>query len=143
VRALISVLTLEHDGPGAIRVRDGLAFLGYHVVQALSVAEAAKRLRVWLPDVVLTDLRVGGEQLLAHIRSHESLAFLPVVVVTASPVPGKGEPLLERGFDGHLRTPFTLSSFERSVEGFAAAGAARRPAPRVRGVREIAERLQA
>jgi CheY-like chemotaxis protein len=138
VRNLISVLTLEHDGPGAIRVRDGLAFLGYHVVQATSVAEATKRIRVWLPDVVLTNLRAGGEHLLAQIRGHAALALLPVVVVTASAIPGEREQLLERGFDGYLSTPFTLSSFERSVEGFAVVGAARRAA-RARALRESAE----
>jgi CheY-like chemotaxis protein len=135
------VMTVEQDAPSAGLVRDALAFAGQHVLRVESVAEAVKRLRVVLPDVVLTG-GLGGEQLLAHIRSHESLAFLPVVAVTASATVGERERLVDLGFDGYLSEPFTLTVFERQVAAFAAMGALRRAA-RVRGTREIAEPLGA
>jgi CheY-like chemotaxis protein len=131
------VLTVEEDAPGAALLRGALAFRGHHVVPATSLAEAITRLGAWLPDLVVTDLRIGGEPLLTYIRGNEALATLPVVVVTTPTMLGERERLLGLGFDGYIAKPVPLVTFAQAVEAFVATGA-RRGAAAARRVAPIA-----
>jgi two-component system response regulator VicR len=63
-----------------------LARKGYDVAGAISGEEGLAKARSWKPDLILLDLMmpdVDGWEVFHRIRSDESLAGIPVIVVTA------------------------------------------------------------
>jgi chemosensory pili system protein ChpA (sensor histidine kinase/response regulator) len=62
---------------------------GYHVIPAHDGLEAIKRLSTIVPDLVLLDLvmpRFSGSEVLQFIRTHQSLAAIPVIVLSTNSV---------------------------------------------------------
>jgi DNA-binding NtrC family response regulator len=59
---------------------------GYSILEADDGASAMELLRTATPDLIFTDWKmpkVGGEELLQHLRSRPHLAAVPVIVITA------------------------------------------------------------
>jgi len=59
---------------------------GYTILEADDGASAVEVLREQSPDLIFSDWkmpRLGGQQLLEHLRSHPRLASIPVIVITA------------------------------------------------------------
>lgn len=86
---------------------------GYAVSAAADGVEAFVRLR-WddRPAAILLDLWlpvVSGADVLEQLRREPSLAGIPVVVLTAAPVPAE----VERGADAVLQKPFNLATLLR------------------------------
>ena len=79
---------------------------GFAVVQAASAAEARSRLREALPDLVLLDIMMPGEDGLSLCRHVEATLSVPVILLTA-----RGEATdrivgLEIGADDYVVKPF-------------------------------------
>ena len=123
-------LLLVDDEP-ALRepLAEYLSRQGFAVVQASSAAEARSRLREALPDLVLLDIMMPGEDGLSLCRHIGEALSVPVILLTA-----KGESTdrivgLEIGADDYVVKPFDpreLVARIRSVLRRAAKGA---PAP--------------
>ena len=85
--AHLSVLLVE-DEPDVQELLTGiLKDLGARVVSVASAAEALRALRIIVPDIVITDLRLEGDtgfQLLGRLRAsdEERLRAVPVIAVT-------------------------------------------------------------
>jgi DNA-binding response OmpR family regulator len=74
-----------------------------------------------LPDLLLLDLNMpglDGLSLLGRIRAEESLARLPVVVITAETDVGTRKRALKAGANDYLSKPIVLSELLSRVEGF-------------------------
>ena len=71
--------------------------------------EALDHLKAARPDVILLDIRMpvmDGRTTLVEIRKQASLAFLPIIAVTASSEPGE-DPELRGQFSAFIRKPFS------------------------------------
>jgi chemotaxis family two-component system response regulator Rcp1 len=67
-----------------------------------------------MPELILLDLnlpRVGGAQILSHIRQSEAFKETPVIVLTSSDSPRDRELALRLGASLYVRKPVDLTSF--------------------------------
>lgn len=113
------VLVVDDDHPIRSIVADVLTESGCEVHVASNGAEALDRMRVRIPDVLVTDLRMpvlDGWSLVQLCRADPTLKHVPIVIVTGEPV-GPPEPLKAFGpvhivakpFDVHLLLTAILS----------------------------------
>jgi class 3 adenylate cyclase len=117
----VTVLAVD-DQPANLRLLDAvLAPRGYEIRTAGSGEEALASLASEDVDVVLLDIvmpGMDGYQVCRAIRADERLAFLPVVMITAS---GKEERLaaLEAGADDFVAKPFDKAELLARVASLA------------------------
>jgi CheY-like chemotaxis protein len=80
------VLVVEDTADLREMWRQWLQFLNFEVAEAENGAEAVRRARLQRPDVVLMDMWLpvlDGLEATRQIRAEESLADVPIIVVTA------------------------------------------------------------
>jgi CheY-like chemotaxis protein len=103
----LSAYVLRRSGHAVLLARDGR--------EALGVAASE------LPDIVLTDLQMGGmggAQLCRELAVDPRLAGIPRVAVTAYAMVGAAEEVLAQGFHGYIPKPIEIDTFVGQVEEF-------------------------
>ena len=93
---------------------------GASVRTAASAEEARRALSTRIPDVVVTDLAMPGEDgyaLLHHCRHHPNVNVrdVPVIALTAYAGEQARARILEAGFDAHLTKPIDPASVSRVI----------------------------
>jgi PAS domain S-box-containing protein len=104
----IRVLVVDDDPDSNDVVRTMLASFGADVRTAGSVSEALDVVERWLPEVVVSDIAMPGEDgyaLLARMRAREILGAVPAVALSAYSSPRDRERALHAGFDAHVAKP--------------------------------------
>ncbi len=79
-------LIVEDDRDIVALFQQVLDIAGYHTEIVLDGIEAMERISISLPDIVLLDLQLpgmSGVEILKRMRENESMANIPVVVITA------------------------------------------------------------
>jgi PAS domain S-box-containing protein len=103
------VLIVDDDPDSNEAVRNVLAAAGADVRIAASTDEAFAILARWVPDVVVSDIAMPGEDgyaLLARLRAEAAaLGRIPAVALTAYSAPGDREQALSAGFHAHVAKP--------------------------------------
>lgn len=125
----IEILLIE-DNPGDVRLTQE-ALAGAKIITKMSSVVDGEAALDFLnqrghcadvprPDLIILDLnlpRVSGHEVLGHIKSHESLRRIPVVVLTSS----EAEEDIVRSYDLHancyVRKPVDIGSFIEVVNG--------------------------
>lgn len=107
----IRVLVVDDEPDSRRVVARHLLRARVEVREAGSVAEAIQVLREWVPDVLLSDIAMPGEDgysLLRRLRSSplEQLRGLPAIALTAFARSEDQTRALEAGFQRHLPKPF-------------------------------------
>ena len=80
----------------------------YRIVEYENGTDALAGLRAERPDLVLLDISLpgmDGNEILARIRSDQSLRTLPVIALTAHAMTGDREKYLAAGFDDYVTKP--------------------------------------
>jgi two-component system chemotaxis response regulator CheY len=88
------------------------------IVEADSGATALERLRAETCDVVVTDIEMptlGGDELLAAIKSDAALKHLPVLMVTAEARKDEIVRCTQAGATAYLVKPFTRATLEEKL----------------------------
>ncbi|HLB77762.1 MAG TPA: response regulator [Candidatus Dormibacteraeota bacterium] len=102
------VLIVE-DNPVNLRLAQFLLEkAGFAVAKATSGAECLAQLELDIPDVVLMDIQLPGEDGLSitrKIRATPRLAAVVVVALTAHAMAGDREKILAAGCDGYIPKP--------------------------------------
>jgi CheY-like chemotaxis protein len=104
------VLVVDDDHPIRSIVADVLTESGCEVHLASNGVEALDRMRVRIPDVLVTDLRMpvlDGWSLVQICRADPTLKHIPIFVVTAEP-DGHPEPLKALGPTHVFAKPFDI-----------------------------------
>jgi DNA-binding response OmpR family regulator len=114
------VLLLEDDFIHGGLIKSALAATGVHVCMAVTVAEAADVLNVFLPDVIIADWDVYGIDGRAFVKAlrarGEAQSRIPAILMTESPVDDAMRlDLLEDDFGWVLSKPFPMVSLPRLV----------------------------
>lgn len=94
--------------------RDGVEALDYLFATG---EHAGRDLRI-MPEVILLDLkmpRMGGIEVLRHIRADASTKLLPVVVLTSSDEERDMIESYEHGVNSYIRKPVDFSQFVEAV----------------------------
>ena len=111
------VLVVE-DEPGTRRVLcESISSLGHEPDEARDGLEALERFRAGAYDVVVTDVampRMDGIELTRRLKAMEP--GLAVLVVTGQASLDLMVRAVNRGISDYLRKPFSIRTFERTVE---------------------------
>jgi DNA-binding response OmpR family regulator len=102
------VLLVEDNADAQDVYSTTLRHAGFEVVQARSLAEAHEAARHLCPDVVVLDCRLpdgDGLELARGWRNHETMANVPVIVLTAFSARQDMEAALLAGADAFLVKP--------------------------------------
>ena len=110
---------------------------GYAVVEASSGEEALGRLEASLPDLVITDMRMGGMDGVALFEAvNRRHPALPVIILTAHGTIPDAVDATRRGVFGYLTKPFEARALMTEVERALSLAAAAAPAEGDDGWRE-------
>ena len=97
------------DVPDNIEIlRMRLTALGYEVVEAADGEEALAKVAETMPDLVLLDImmpKIDGLEVVRRLKADKTLAFIPVILVTAKAGPKDVIAGLEAGGDDYLTKP--------------------------------------
>jgi two-component system, chemotaxis family, response regulator Rcp1 len=123
----IELLVVE-DNPGDVRLLEeafGESALEVNIrvardgAEALSLVLGPDAATDWRPDLILLDLnlpKVGGHEVLKHLKSDPNTRRIPVIVLTSS----KAESDVRRAYEAHanayLKKPSTLDGLLAATE---------------------------
>jgi len=115
------VLVVE-DNPVNLRLASFvLQRKGYHVSQATTGTECLAMLDQSMPDMILMDIQLPGEDGLAvtrKIRQNAKLKHIVIVALTAHAMTGDREKILAAGCDGYLAKPVDPQRLASEVERY-------------------------
>ncbi|HXZ95635.1 MAG TPA: sigma 54-interacting transcriptional regulator [Burkholderiales bacterium] len=111
-------ILLVDDDPGLLRlISMRLNASGYEVESVESGEQALARLTVSMPNVVITDLRMGGmDGMTLFDAIHKTNPTLPVVILTAHGSIPDAVDATKRGVFGFLTKPFESKALLSQVE---------------------------
>jgi CheY-like chemotaxis protein len=116
---MLKILVLDDDPGVAAMVRQQLEVDGYASVHASDVEAAWGLVLTQDPDAAIVDLWIGGVQagwdLIERIRKNDSLATLPIVVVTGATGPESAERAKALGCE-FLAKPFSSPALTDRLE---------------------------
>jgi two-component system, cell cycle response regulator DivK len=116
---VVRIVVADDKASSRELVRTILDQLGYEVEEAEDGIKALEAIRSDPPDLVLLDLQMPGltgHEVLAHLRTDERFARLPVVALTASAMAGDRDAALAAGFTSYLSKPVSLSLLRSEVQ---------------------------
>jgi chemotaxis protein histidine kinase CheA len=106
----------------AMSVRNTLVQLvqdaGFRAASARDGVEAIDTLRVFRPDLVLTDLEMpnmNGIELTSHIRSRDDLKQLPVIMITSRSQEKHRQLATQAGVDTYITKPYNEGELLRTI----------------------------
>jgi len=116
----IRVLIVDDDADAAGMLQFALGAAGAEVRTSSSVPDAFISLAEWLPDVLLADINMPGEDgysLIRHLRSREpgNGANIPAIALTAMARPEDSERALSSGFQLHIAKPVDIEDLSGAV----------------------------
>ncbi len=106
-RKALRVMVVEDDADTAEVISILLGKAGYHIQALDSGREALPLILENHPDLVLLDLRLPdlhGMEVLARVRRH---SFLPIIVLSGSPLDNDRVMALNMGADDYMSKPFS------------------------------------
>lgn len=106
------ILVVEDDPDIREFLHDSLRCEGYRVLMADSAEEASKALQSAMPDMMLLDIMLPGEDGITfcrNLRSSREYGQIPVIVVSARLENAKIVSALEIGADDYITKPFDLA----------------------------------
>ena len=106
----LSVLLVEDDQDARLLLTETLEYYGAHVLSAASAAEAKEMLEQQHADVLLSDLRMPGEdgfELIHELRSRRDpeIAEIPAAAITASRLTEDRHHAIAAGYQLQLQKP--------------------------------------
>jgi len=104
------VLLVEDEADIRELIRYSLAQAGLEVEEASDGAEALKKLRAFVPDLIVLDLMLPGMpglEVCRRLRSRAETARLPIMVVSARSSPSEKALGLAMGADDYVSKPFS------------------------------------
>ena len=105
--------------PGRELVRSVLEQSGHSVYEASDGAEALRKARELLPDLILLDLHMpvlDGFGAFRELRGDARLCTRPIVALTASAMQGDRELAMSAGFTGYLAKPISLNDLRGEID---------------------------
>ncbi len=100
------------------------AILNPHGYQLLEAPDSQTGLELALehePDLILMDLNLpgmSGQELTKRLKAEEKTRHIPVVALTANPLPEEIAQALQAGCVGHIEKPIDTRDFPRQINRF-------------------------
>lgn len=113
------VLVADDDADIRELVRYRLEQAGYRVIAAADGREALELAEQHHPDLVLLDVmmpHLDGFEVTRRLRKHESLASVPVVLLSASMHGDADAASFESGANAHMLKPFAPAELLKMID---------------------------
>jgi PAS domain S-box-containing protein len=123
----VRILVVDDDPDARVALRAVLEDRGALVLLATSASEARKHMAALRPDVLVTDIRLPGEDgyvLLRALRGDRSAPSLPAIAITAYEADETSERALAAGFHAHFGKPFDPDALIGTIAALAGQKAA-------------------
>lgn len=118
------ILAVDDNEAGLLLVTSLLEIEGFRVDSAGSAGEVFERLTARVPDLILMDVQLPGQDGLALTRdlvADPLTAHIPIVALTAHAMPADRDLALAAGCVGYISKPIDTRTFVRLVREFLAA----------------------
>src|ERR671924_86450 len=116
--ARATILVVEDDAQIRAVLTEHLTKLGYGILETASAEEALQRLEETTPDVVLTDVHMGGMSgidLCAQLKRDQHFQLMPVIILTGQSDLKARVAGLAAGADDFFAKPFDLLEIRTRV----------------------------
>ena len=120
----VRVLLVDDDTDTCTMLTFALNLLGAEIQSSTSVSEAFINLAQWMPDVLLTDINMPGEDgysLISKLRAlrPEEGSNIPAIAITAMARPEDSEKVMSAGFQAHLPKPIDIKELSEAIASLA------------------------
>jgi CheY-like chemotaxis protein len=115
------ILVVEDNATNQMLTSSLLELQGYRVQVAESSAQALTFLAASIPDLILMDIQLPGQDGLSFTRALKAAretAGIPIVALTAFAMLGDREEALASGCAGYLSKPIDTRTFVEQIQGF-------------------------
>lgn len=120
-----AILVVEDNPANQMLTEAVLLAGGYRVTLAGSATEALECLGRELPELILMDIQLPGQDglsLTRQLKADPTLAHIPVVALTAHAMSGDRQLSLDAGCVGYITKPIDVEMFVRQIAAFLKAG---------------------
>ncbi len=115
------ILVVDDNDAGLLLACSVLQMDGFQIDSAGSAPEVLKRLRARLPDLILMDVQLPGQDglsLTRELKADPVTAAIPIVALTAHAMAGDQEQALAAGCSGYISKPIDTRTFGAQVKAF-------------------------
>ena len=115
------ILVVDDNDAGAFLVSSVLELDGFVVDSADSSDEVLQRLKDRLPDLILMDVQLPGQDGLSLTRqllADPATAGIPIVALTANAMPDDRERALAAGCIGYITKPIDTRTLGDQIRGY-------------------------
>lgn len=119
------ILAVDDNEAGLLLVTSLLEIEGFRVDSAGSAGEVLERLTERIPDLILMDVQLPGQDGLAltrDLRADPLTAHVPIVALTAHAMPADRDLALAAGCVGYISKPIDTRTFAAQIREFLASG---------------------
>lgn len=118
-----NILYIEDNPDNMVLVKRALESRGYKLLQAMTGLEGVAAAQREDVDLILLDINlpdIDGYEVARRIRSSakHSLAYVPIIAVTANALKGDAEKALSAGCDVYMSKPINIRELWARVEAF-------------------------
>ena len=115
------ILVVDDNDAGLLLVCSVLELDGFRVDSAGSAEEVLERLSDQMPDLILMDVQLPGQDGLAltrQLKADPATSSIPIVALTAHAMAGDRELALAAGCSGYVSKPIDTRHFGDQVRGY-------------------------
>lgn len=115
------ILVVDDNDAGLLLACSVLQMDGFRVDSAGSAQEVLQHLSARLPDLILMDIQLPGQDglsLTRQLKASQTTAAIPIVALTAHAMAGDQEQALAAGCSGYISKPIDTRNFSAQVRAF-------------------------
>jgi CheY-like chemotaxis protein len=115
------ILVVDDNDAGLLLACSVLQMDGFRVDSAGSAQEVLQHLNARLPDLILMDIQLPGQDglsLTRQLKASHTTAAIPIVALTAHAMAGDQEQALAAGCSGYISKPIDTRTFGAQVRAF-------------------------
>ena len=115
------ILVVDDNDAGVFLVRSVLELEGFLVDSADSSDEVLERLKDHVPDLILMDVQLPGQDglsLTRQLKADPATAAVPIVALTANAMPGDREQAFAAGCIGYISKPIDTRTLGNQIREY-------------------------
>lgn len=118
----MKILYVEDHSSQRDIMKQMLELSGHEVAVARNGEEGIRKTYAWRPDIILMDLRMhgmGGLEATRHLKSDETVAHIPIIVLSAWTSRDNREEALQAGAAKFITKPVQIEQFIEQINELA------------------------
>jgi CheY-like chemotaxis protein len=116
-----NILVVDDDPDVIDIIKISLQDKGFSVVPASNGFEALEKLKIFIPDLIISDIRMpkmDGHELIKRLKKEPKFSAIPVIVLTGTFITKQDvDRGLTLGVTKYMTKPFTIDNLVQEIEG--------------------------